>query len=236
MNQFEDILKKLYQNMLLASILYFPKQFFETANLDWTLSTGLNLMDYSNKVLVFEKNGNVYFVEDELPYLEVLKKRLLLDDNILFLLNLKEKQSNESFDFIIEKYLGHLNLFVSISSWLLEHVANDVATLSDNCLSSFKVQHEIFSGHSMDIIRRFPKTLSVYKNATFILKKDDGLSAMKTIMNPERLESVVRNQNLKYKKEDRKSYINELRQNAKTEAEDYLLKHVFNVAIENKAN
>ena len=231
MNTMGEIFQKLSLNLMMASIMYLPKKLVELMFTDSDDPDASIFLESSNKIFVIEKNGHNYFLKDESPYIEILSKRSLLDSNILLLLNLKGDHTDLAFEFILENYRDQLYLFENASLWLKDNLKNNIESFSNNTFKSFELQHELYLNHIQEINHRFNNPLKrLNELALNIRNRNNGLTELKTILSPHKMKNIVLGKKIDNTAHfDKKSFMKELKNTTKREAEQFLLQSVFNV-------
>lgn len=182
-------------------------------------------------VVLLKEDGSNHVLNNGVSNYYMLSKGSVLDKNIYELLDLKAQLSLEAFSFLSERYSLSVAFYKKVSSWMLEHVKQDVSDINNETLKSFEIQKLAFNNHWDYIQEHFsvPESVREYFLEEGLIAKD--VIAMRDFM------SVA-----EYKPENifdklQKSTTNSIKKKEKRllitgeDAEKFLLETVFNVKL-----
>ncbi|WP_282030775.1 hypothetical protein [Winogradskyella eximia] len=229
-----DPIKDLYytfgSNFLGASILYFPKNLFELISEENFSSDTWS--KFTNKIFVFEENGNNYFIENELVSIKIIPKKNLLESNIFQLLKLREEFLPVTFSYILKKYKEHLNAYKIISQWLIDNVSENVVNLTNDQRTAFEIQNNAFLSHDIElkeIFGSFTKDISKIKESEKNITIGETLNVVLESQHQNQF-NAIGNKNVKptANRKIRRIQIKEL---TNSYADELILKQIFDVDI-----
>lgn len=229
----KDSIKDLYytfgKNFLDASIIYIPENILilieklDLSSKAWS--------KFTNKVFVFEENGNNYFVEDELVSVKIMQKKYLLENNIFHLLKLKEEFLPITFYYILKKYNEQLNAYIRISRWLSDNTVN-LLDLTDDQKTAFKIQNQAFMTHHIEMIDVFGDFYKVISKKGLSRKSDNIQETLKFVLESQpgiSFTTIVNNETNPIS--NRKIKMSNVRELTKSYADELILKQIFNLDI-----
>lgn len=233
MKEFEQIQLQLISNLCSAGIYYIPKALMERAN----DTASIDLLPFANKIFLIENNGRNYFVEQEPVRIHIMKKQLLLDENIYKLLELLETSQGPKTNFVLERYGTYVEGMAMMGKWFVEHVEDDILTITKDQRNAFVQQRDIFERHMQELNDRF---FANTKQEVTTPEPDQAqntvltetLEQLKKLVLPKlelanvQLDVETKTESLS-KSEKRKQHLNDLKAQAKREAERVLLVQVF---------
>lgn len=241
MRRLEDIYQEFGKNLLMASLFYFPKEMLFYAKRQ-KLSKDIDLEPYVGRVLIFERNGDNYFIGNEPVYHHVQQKKSLLESNMFLLLQYREEFPEGTFAYILEKYTERLTGFRFAAEWLLENASNDIDALTDSQLSAFQLQHDTFVEHEEELLERFSLEQPKAKGELTEEAKKKGLEQFVGIVKQnastqtstrEHVDEEIERSNAKA---DKKARMEALKEHVGVDCDRFLLETVFNVNFREKRN
>lgn len=224
----DELIDRLYKPL----IFYIPRKFWvEFDGEKWNDKEFDELFD---TVVLIKRDGKNQALNNETSYFHILGKKEELDKNIYTLIDLKARLEISSFKFVIDKYCQHINFYIRVSTWLFEHVDNDIAEITQETINSFTFQKEAFEKHRNYLQKNFltPKqkndngkikslTEEDLKSIRTLLNTSENVSTKKTITSRE----IENQEKTKIIKKEKKVLVTE------KEAEKFLLKTVFNAQL-----
>ncbi|MBD0833766.1 hypothetical protein [Aestuariibaculum sediminum] len=238
MKSYEDIQLELLSNLFCASVYYLPLGLLEMAG-----ETTPVLLNHANRMLLFEKNGHNYLVDQQPVSVHVFSKSFLLDNNMYILLELIDTEPKSKVEFLIDRYTTYVQGFVHIYNYYVEYVKMDIPDVSKDQYNGFVQQLNITKQHLEELKERFDKKaknksevkqVSVSENKAL----EETLEEVKRVLIPnaskdsDKLEFKLKETKASKAQDKRKRHIEELKEQARSEAEFVLLTQVFNVPLE----
>lgn len=214
---------KLVSSLYKPLIFYIPRKFWvEIDGEKWNDKEFDTLFD---TVVLMKDDGSNQALKNGASNFYLLGKTAELDKNTYELLDLKTKLDTDSFHFLAEKYLLNVGFYKRISTWMLDHVHEDIPDINKENLLSFELQKTAFENHCDYIQKHFVPLENMeldVSNSNLTAKDFDSirdllgspLQPIKAIENPPKI-----------KKKEKKILITE------EEAEKFLLETVFNVKL-----
>ncbi|WNH09929.1 hypothetical protein [Thalassobellus suaedae] len=145
----EELLKRIY----MPSVFYFPKVFF--TNLSSEMQKTLKEYHFFEDIGIIKANGDIAPVRRSINNIEIIKKDGVLEGNIFQLLEMKERLGNESFDFLLDKYLSNVKAWVSAYHWLLEYYDKQFSESSKTEKPLFEYQCTSLNNHLTQLNLKF---------------------------------------------------------------------------------
>ena len=228
--QMKDLYYTFGKNFLGASILYIPKSVLE-------LSRELNFntkswTKFTNKILVFEENGNNYFIEDDVVSITIFQKKNLLESNMLYLLKLKEEFLPITFAYILKKYKEQLIAYRGISQWLTDNVSIHIPNLTIDQKSAFKIQNDAFLAHQMEFMEIFGELMNAMPQKVLSEKSDTIKETLHVVLESQQEAQFTSIGNKEaMPSTNRKIKMMNLKKLTKSYADELILKQIFNLDI-----
>lgn len=185
-----------------------------------------NLEPILNAIIFVDGKGLDRSLAQNPNLLELFGKNSQLDENMFLLLDERERLTSAQFNFLVEKYLEQINVFVHVSNWLNENLELYIAKVDDKIRAYFVLQKKAFQNHKELLHQNFtlnaipqpqPQTVKDQIETTF-----KALGQFKTIKEKKQPTSILPAKKLK-----KKSVLI-----TKEQAEDFLLRTVFNVSTQ----
>lgn len=219
--ELEKLFDKLWKTLYSPFIFYIPKHLFPDSDDE----------SYFNLIIFIDSEGYDSELKDQLSNYKIISKDMTLAKNILKLIDVQNGLSKTQFNFLLEKYMGHVNFLVIVSQWMKNHVCEDVKILRKETENAFYSQATLFSKHFDDIQSKVLQLEApIVKEQIDVLKFiENDLSDIKANLSLSKgTEKVVKALEVKKKptvaktKKTRPPLTNE-------EAEAFLLETVFNI-------
>ncbi len=220
-----DTTYKALQRNLYKSLIFFIPESIVPVEKKESLEVK-KLQPILNTVIVIDKEGRDRSLDQNPDLLQLFGKTSQLDENMFLLLEEEERLTSNQFNFLIKKYSEQINVFVYVSNWLNENLELYIAKVDDKVKAYFVLQKTAFQNHkellhqnySLNVIPQ-PKPQEVIEH---IENTFNGFDKFKTI------------------KEDKEPTSRPVLKNPKKkpilitdeQAEDFLLRTVFNVNIQ----
>jgi hypothetical protein len=137
----------LKDNLYQPFILYIP-EIIIPKNLISGFSKEFKTL-FFNKVIVIEKNGNAFELNDKPNTIDLYSKESILESNLLILLDQKGKLAAFQFNILFDKYKMLLNTYCHIINSIAPHLVFNIK--DENILTVFKLQQHNFNTHQKTI-------------------------------------------------------------------------------------
>lgn len=236
----ENFCKKLFVDLTDVFIFYIPDS--SVMNESIKESNAKEFKSLLQKVIIMDwHKGPLMYVKDTLKFSE-LEKSALLSKNILRLIDKKEKLKSSSFEYIFDKYYNQVCAMNIVAGWLNDQ--NRLERVDDKrekTVQAFWLQQLLFESHQSELEKVF---CSSNKTVNSILGSDklelqlpillDQLNKIESnqLMNNKIVERLVGKTQVP--KENSITKFNPLKKKlliTEVEAEEYLLKAVFNLSL-----
>ncbi|MFL0354760.1 hypothetical protein DI383_14200 [Flavobacteriaceae bacterium LYZ1037] len=216
-NKQKELSSRLYKPL----IFYIPRKFWvEMDGEKWNDKEFDALFD---TVVLMKTDGSNKALQNGASNYYLLSKTAELDKNTYALLEMRSKLDEDSFQFLAKKYCIEVAFYKRISTWMLDHIQEDIPEINNETLLSFELQKTTFENHweylqkhfvpSSEIKQTIPDSNSTAKDFEII---------QDLVVNP--LQSKNENKNSpKTTKKEKKILI------TAAAAEKFLLETVFNV-------
>ena len=206
---------------------------------------------FFDEMLVLDPEKGLLVFEAEEFNLKLFDKHTLLEKNLFKLLRKKSGIELDEFNYILDKYFRQVEFYFSITNWLNVHLELYNSDKIDIDISgSFQLQYSYYKKHFEDLIdqfyvgkeiflkeiypidelmeNHFPDLLARYSLASAnSIKKEEAEITEEYICKTEEVELKSKKSNIKKKI---KVYITE------NEADEFVLKSVFNISGLNSTN
>ena len=216
--------KALLENLYKLFIFYVPESIVPEEKKESIEAK--NLEPFLNAIIFVDGKGLDRGLDQNPNLLELFGKNSRLDENMFLLLDEKERLTSAQFNFLIKKYSEQMNVFVYVSNWLNENLELYIAMVDDKIRAYFALQKMAFQNHKALLHQNFilnaipqPKPQKVIDQIETTLK---ALDQFKTIKEKKQPTSKLPTKKLK-----KESILI-----TKEQAEDFLLRTVFNVNTE----
>ena len=225
-----DIYYTFGKNFLMASVVFFPRDLIHLyTDLD---KDKLDLIKYVDRVFVFEQNGDNYFVDNEKVSIKILSKKVLLENNILHLLKLKEEFLPITFKYILKKYKAQLDSYTAIAKWLNNNAKHYVSELTNDNQGAFRLQDEIFQAHNLEFVETFNSNDVKMLHAISEKNNSNIELHLKSALDSSQIKEIIKSKSKNTKDKNRKNIkIKDLKELTKSYSEELILVKVFNVDI-----
>lgn len=152
--QLDDIDQILGRNIIPASIIYLPSSLVATIE---DPEKREMLLPFLDRAFLIEKEGKNYFLADDgsKAVHQVLKKPSMLKDNVLRLLQYRERTSPETFGYILDHYFEIVSAYSHIAKWLAANAGTHMANVGKILEQAFDMQADAFAKHELEIMERF---------------------------------------------------------------------------------
>ena len=215
----EELISRLYKPL----IFYIPRKFWlELDSEKWNDTKFDQVFD---TVVLIKSDGSNQILNSDPSNYYILAKTVELNKCTFKLLDMKSRLNKSSFKFLIENYCQYIFFYRRISTWMLENVQNDIKSINKETLLSFEIQKKAFDKHWNYVNENFVSIAKMKQdrfNSKLTSKDFKTINAL--INNPSETNFDKLSKSKKYKKE-KKILITE------QEAEDFLLKTVFNIKL-----
>lgn len=227
---FKDILAELLKNLCNASVFFISKNILNYIDINELENEGSNFVEMLDMPYLIDDKG---FLVEELDVnytLEIIKKKGVLMNNIFLLSQFKDNYGSESFNYILDKYGIYIESFLFLSNWLNDNYDEHINCKDKELKRAFNLQPFYFNEHKVEFEKRFNiKTIPVINSQEIISSsfqnKDFNLSSF----NFTNKVLSTKTDSKKLQKNLKKAYLNRLKANTLSNAENYLLETVFNV-------
>ncbi len=221
----EDAFNDLRSNLYKPLIFFIPKSLIPESKKEWLESP--EFAQLFNKVALIEKSGEINELKSCPGLFQIMEKPSILNGNIFLLSDQKAALNSFQFNLLMEKYLEQLRFYNTIAKWMALHIAEH-CEIDDNIKSYFELQDDFFLNHSQEIEAKFKI------DTTTLTKPMDVLEHVEKDLSP--FEKLIENN----KSQNGITKLGRQMGQTKTrktkpvlvtnqEAEDFLLKSVFNV-------
>lgn len=238
-----EIINKLNLGLVYCSIGYIPQSFINLIN----KKDGELLQGMVNKIIIIDKKGF-----DKQPttteLFMLIGKPSMLSQNIFYLNNLKQEHNKDNFNYILDKYLGYLNGAIHITEYYSNNIEIDIPEAENNVKASFKNQYNYLIKHKEEFNSKFMRynfskpDLNSWLNQNTLNNLNDTFSNSKI---PQlKVEDFIRKQQTlntntntntkevkKSKAQLKKENLQAIKDKTNQEAEQYILKTVFNIDV-----
>jgi hypothetical protein len=215
-------LDKLYAN--LVSNLLRPLIFYGPTDLlaedKKQLLDDLGGKDYFKQIKLIETDGRIKDLDIAEGLVYVYEKSGVLQKNMFLLFDMSKTLDENKFQYLLDKYIYHLNFYVQSTGWLLHNLHTYYPECEDQIVTYFTEQKQAFDTHLQEFLNHFPRKVIQF-NSTQI---NDYVE--------ENIHRSSRGALVEYKplpkkdiKKDRKKLIND------KQATEFLLESVFNVKL-----
>jgi len=218
-NDLEDLINGLYR----PSVFYVPQLFTE----NFTEEGKQDLLDLGlfDAVIILKQDGKLETFKSTLASTLLIGKDSILNNNFFQLLKFRDNLANDSFYFIKNEYLRHVEASVILYTWLLDHIGIETECVNETQKVWFEFQKNAAVQHCEKIKAKFTPLEA--------MKRIDFSKMDITIPNPfkeKRFSSILKTSVDNIRKTTSaprtKSY-----KISNQEADEYLLETVFNVKL-----
>ena len=236
-----EIINKLNLGLVYCSIGYVPQRFINLINKnDDELFLGM-----VNKIIIIDKKG----FEKQPTITEVfmlMGKSSLLNQNIFYLNNLKQQHNKDNFNYILDKYVDYLNGAIYIAEYYSNNIEIDIPEAESNVMSSFKNQYHYLMKHKEEFNSKFMRynftkpdlnswlnqnnlnnLKDTFPNSKIPQLKVEDFKKRQQTLNTNTITKEVKKSKAQLKKE----ILQAIKHKTNQEAEQYILKTVFNVGV-----
>lgn len=215
--------KELTNSLYKPFIFYIPRKFWVEMDGDkWNDKVYDALFD---TVVLMKSDGSNKAINNGASNYYLLQKTAELDKNTYALLEIRTKLDSDSFQFLAKKYCLEVGFYKRISTWMLNHVQEDVPDINKETLLSFELQKTAFENHWNYVQKHFVPSSQIksYVSDTELTAKDFS-TIQDLVGNPLESNSKIENSTKTNKKEKKILITGE-------EAEKFLLETVFKVKL-----
>ena len=225
--EMESLLKRIY----MPSVFYFPYELFP--NLSPEIIKELEDYKFFEDFGVLKANGEVGLLRRPTNTLEIFKKSEILEGNIFQLLEMKERLKEPSFNFLLEKYISNVKVWIYVYKWLFDNIDKQILESDKKQKSLFEYHCVILTNHLEQLNLKFhfksneittADIVGVLANDNKILPLDQSL--FQNLQEGVKKEELI-NTKHKVSKQTKKHLLLSEKQ-----ADSYLLKTVFNVSLD----
>lgn len=182
-----DISEQLIANITKKYIFFFPSAIY--SDVETSILAGMIAKD-SYDVIAYNQDqlGAITHDIEQIALVDILNKNKVLQNNLLLLLDTKDKVSKNVFQFILDDYKQHMDCHVFITSWLVDNVKHTFPNLNISIFNAFKSQHLFFRNHYAQLEQYFnlnpldakPDRTAIFKNmkSTFSIPAFDKASSV----------------------------------------------------------
>lgn len=228
--EFQELRSNLYKPLL----LFVPTKIFPKNALEFVAK---EIQDQLFDVLMLIKeDGAAYKIENEPILYTILQKKTLLEAAVFKIFEIKGQLKAQQFDFFIQRYLTEVDAYLFITEWLYSNRMLCKEIKNTEVDQSLAYQYEYLKQHLEDLKQHCLEVKKpIEKESTAILDfiKND-IPELKTLLSSKQLnlketekEPQVPTSKIKTAKKKKQK---PSRMSAQ-EAEEYLLKTVFNVDL-----
>ncbi|WP_418602806.1 hypothetical protein [Hwangdonia sp.] len=226
--EMEALLKRIY----MPSVFYFPKALFPNLSAE----TKKMLMEYRffEDIGIIKTNEDIRSLRIPTNALEIYKKDNVLEGNLFQLLEMKDRLGRESFRFLFDKYLSNVKAWIFGYKRLLENFDSCMPKTSKNKKIFFEYQCRALDDHLIKLNQKFQFNFKNTKTTNLIdvLSKHKSVFPFNKSIHHSLIRSIEKNDNEK-ERETKKPIKKQLLLTEK-EADEFLLKTVFNVKTDHK--
>lgn len=221
----EELLKRIY----MPSVFYFPKALFP----DLTPKAKKELDEYHffEDLGVLKVDGDVGSLKKLTNTLEISKKDNVLEGNIFQLLELKERLKQESFRFLLEKYISHVKTWIYAYKWLLDNFDKQIPETDKNQKSLFEYQCVVLDDHLTKLTQKFQFNINRTERVDLVevLKDNNRILPQNQPLYNNLIQGVKEGRESKKQQSEKQTKKQILL--TEYQADDFLLKTVFNVKL-----
>ncbi|MDN3665778.1 hypothetical protein ACFFU1_18220 [Algibacter miyuki] len=185
-----------------------------------------------NRVILIDRKGFDSELKDQQCHFEILSKPMILNDTIFKLIDQNERLPKQQFQFVLEKYLEHVNFVLYVSDWMENHVELDIPNLREDTKNTFISQTKVFLKHVEDLKSHIIIPNKLLKNQEVNVLKfiENNLTEVKSELNiitdSERSNDLLKNVETPKLLKKKSPLITE------EDAEAFLLETVFQIGKE----
>ena len=176
-----EILKYLKNNLNRLMVYYLSEVMLDSPQLS---DVKANFEDPSilNQTLLVTKNLDFKDEVTSEDFVELLNKKSLLESNTFYLIELKATLNPESFDFLINKYLEDLRMFIRNSELLIQNYEMACKVKSATLKNYLLSQNNLFNEHLQEINNKFFPPIFNWKLPKPIIPKQDPIPRLKDLI------------------------------------------------------
>ncbi|WP_372938682.1 hypothetical protein [Seonamhaeicola sp.] len=209
-NDIQDLIMGLYR----PSIFYIPSSLFPNAS--EKAKEGFKEFRVTDELAVLKITGDISYIENCIPTIELLNKQNNLDNNIFQLHKFQDQLKKDSFEFILNNYLKNVAACKYVYDWLKNNL-NSISNVNEEITNLFNLQYELTKQHIEKLQSLFLVTKPIENE-----KLENVIEHTSNIISDKKFNTVIKNiGNKKYRR--RKQKLTE------KEVDVYLLQTVFQV-------
>lgn len=218
-NDIEDLINGLYR----PSIFYIPETFF--SNISDEIKQGLIDYRVTNELAVLKQTGEIAYVENCIPVLELLNKANNLENNLFQLHRFRDNLKKDSFLFILDSYSKNVTACEFVYGWLFNNLGVAIEKVKEDHKNLFDLQHTLAKQH----LEKLEQFFSI-ENTIGAEKIEDVIKSSYSIFTDKKFNEVIADPakgKTNLKRKNKQSLLTE------SEADRFLLEKVFNVKFPN---
>ncbi|MCU4188627.1 hypothetical protein M9Q43_05545 [Flavobacterium sp. HXWNR29] len=190
------ILKDLKNNLNKLMVYYLSEIMLDSPQLS---DIKANFEDPSilNQTLLVTKNLDFKGEVTPEDFVELLNKKSLLESNTFYLIELKASLNPESFDFLIDKYMEDLRMFIRNSELLIQNYEVACKVKSNTLNNYLLLQDKLFKEHLQEINNKFFPPIFKWKLPKPTIPIQEPKPRLKDLIikgNAEAIEKVLMNE------------------------------------------
>lgn len=146
---FETLIQNLTSNLFSHFVFYLPHELFKGVELSeenrQNIEHNLDTVFYVDAHLKRHKHDN------QSLYVEVLKKRALLNSNTFILLTQKEIRKPYQFAFILDEYQKILDFNLIVAEWMAQKITVFLPNTPQDVKNALQLQSDYFKNHQKEL-------------------------------------------------------------------------------------
>lgn len=221
MNNYK-IFVKLYRRLFSQSVFYIPSELIVDGVQDMV---AVQIDQYTDRLLYLAKDRRSKPLQNPETFENIIFKRFQLQKTVSFLLKEQTRMDEESFSYLMEKYMEHVNIACYVSKLLFDNIKGYFPNEPLVVYNTFLVQQNTINEHRESLI----KTLKIADDQPYVL---ENLLQMSLMQNPAFKETLslqelrLQPDSLQLQTTDCNGLISD------EQAENFLLETVFSIPLE----
>lgn len=220
-------MQDLIDSVMKPMLFYAPSEILTSSA--YTFSDEMKNYPIFDLFLIADENGRVTPYEEGVHSMMIFRKEHVFNSNVFQLLEIKGRNNDDAFKYLIEKYMAQVRSYHDSYIWMYDSVDTFMKGASVNVKSNLKLQMTITMQHVADLESRFSGYDSIEtESIDSILAKTSSIKdageSQDTINNKSN-DSAGKSHISKSKPTKRKKVVLA----TDKEVDEYLLKTIFNI-------
>tara|TARA_R110002073_G_scaffold72537_1_gene177071 strand:- start:32127 stop:32825 length:699 start_codon:yes stop_codon:yes gene_type:complete len=149
----KDELERLTENIYIPTVFYVPKSVLP--DLSEESIKELDGIGLIHTLLIFNLEKQLKSLAKDVSSMNIFEKEAILKTNYIQLIEIENQLTKESFLHVLNEYLQAARGYNHIYSWMLNHIDEDIPSITANFKSFFRYQAAVLKQHTLEVKNKF---------------------------------------------------------------------------------